>query len=404
MKKKLLLAGAGIALALTFFGCAGIREIAENVRTAVSETVEKAPQIFSSDGKELQRQIEELKKANVEEEMPGHQEYYFHQADEDEKRIYRQIQAGVEDFETDILLTTADDALIDRAYQMVLMDHPEYFWAQNAGTTRKILYSDYAKLEPGYNVSEADAREQTEQLEETAKEILENIPEEESVYLRARLIYEYIISNTEYVRNGNDQNIAGVLLQREAVCAGYARTFQYLCEKAGIECIYVTGDARDTVEGHAWNIVKLDGEYYYVDTTYGDMPEFSSSLKEDHVLYDYFCPFPQEYEQLVTADEGLSLPECTSTANNYYVRNASCFDTFDRDQLYEYFVQETDGKSRVIHFKYSNREAYMQAKEELRGNGLLDALAGYYMDYYGLDTLNYSYGALDELYTFYVGM
>ena len=404
MEKKALLAGAGLVLALTLFGCAGVREMARNVGTAVSETVEKAPQLFSSGGRELERQIEELESASVQEEMPGHQEYYFHQADEQEKKIYRQIQSGIEDFETDILLTTADDSLIDRTYQMVLMDHPEYFWAQNAGNTRKILYSTYARLEPGYNISEEEAREQTAQMEEMAEEILTDIYQEGNIYLTARLIYEYIISDTEYVQNENDQNIAGVFLQREAVCAGYARAFQYLCEKAEIECIYVTGDARDTVEGHAWNIVNLDGDYYYVDATYGDMPEFSSSLQEDQMLYDYFCPFPEEYEQLVTPDAGLVLPACTATANNYYVRNASCFDTFDRQELYNYFVMQIDQKNRVIHFKYTNREAYDRAKAELRENGLLDELAGYYMDYYQLDTLNYRYGALDELYTFYVGM
>lgn len=404
MKKKALLAGAGLVLVLSMFGCAGVREMAENVGMAFSETVEKAPHLFSSGGRELKRQIEELESASVPEEMPGHQEYYFHQADEQEKRIYRQIQSGIEEFETDILLTTADDDLIDRAYQKVLMDHPEYFWAQNAGNTRKILYTTYARLQPGYNISASEARSQTEQIEKLADEILAEVDQKENTYLTARLIYEHIITDTEYVQNENDQNIAGVFLQNEAVCAGYARAFQYLCEKAGIECIYVTGDARDTVEGHAWNMIKLDGEYYYVDVTYGDMPEFSSSLEENQVLYDYFCPFPEEYEQLVTPDAGLVLPSCTATANNYYVRNASCFEEFDRTEVYNYFVYQIDEKNRVIHFKYTNREAYERAKTELRDNGLLDELAGYFMDYYGLDTLNYRYGTLDELYTFYVGM
>lgn len=50
------------------------------------------------------------------------------------------------------------------------------------------------------------------------------------------------------------------------VCAGYARAFQYLCSLGGIECHYVTGYVSDG-ENHAWNIVVIDGENYFVDLT-----------------------------------------------------------------------------------------------------------------------------------------
>ena len=70
----------------------------------------------------------------------------------------------------------------------------------------------------------------------------------------------------------HDQNIARVFWKKQAVCAGYARAVQYLLERLGIPCIYVEGNTIGSSEGHAWNIVQIGGQYYYVDATNGDQP------------------------------------------------------------------------------------------------------------------------------------
>jgi len=66
------------------------------------------------------------------------------------------------------------------------------------------------------------------------------------------------------------------------VCEGYAKTMEILLEKAGIETYYVTGKANGG--GHAWNIVKLDGDYFHIDTTWDDpVPN-----REGEISYKYF--------------------------------------------------------------------------------------------------------------------
>ena len=49
---------------------------------------------------------------------------------------------------------------------------------------------------------------------------------------------------------------------------------QYLLERLDIPCIYVDGSTKGSTEGHAWDIVKIGQEYYYVDATNGDQPDF----------------------------------------------------------------------------------------------------------------------------------
>ena len=78
-----------------------------------------------------------------------------------------------------------------------------------------------------------------------------------------------LILRTEYEQGSADsQTICSVLLNQRSVCQGYAKTFQYLCQLAGIPAMLVTGDVNG--EGHAWNIVFLDGDWYYIDPTWGD--------------------------------------------------------------------------------------------------------------------------------------
>ena len=81
-------------------------------------------------------------------------------------------------------------------------------------------------------------------------------------------VYEKIVDEVDYDESAPDnQNIYSIFVNRQSVCAGYSKATQYLLEQLGVFCTYVTGK---TTEGgnHAWNLVKCNGDYYYVDTTW----------------------------------------------------------------------------------------------------------------------------------------
>ena len=68
----------------------------------------------------------------------------------------------------------------------------------------------------------------------------------------------------------DNTNPYGMLVKGYGVCLGYATSFQLLMDLAGIECITVIGAAYGSSEDHAWNMVRLDGEWYCVDVTWDD--------------------------------------------------------------------------------------------------------------------------------------
>jgi len=75
----------------------------------------------------------------------------------------------------------------------------------------------------------------------------------------------YILDNVEYditqTKESNENPLTCVLEDGKGVCASYAYFTQVLLKKAGINSFKIEND------NHAWNAVKLDNKYYYIDTT-----------------------------------------------------------------------------------------------------------------------------------------
>ena len=354
-------------------------------------------------------EVEELRQMEVAQSEEGHQEYYFKQLNEEEQRVYRELLKGIRAREKDFYLTLSQDDSIDRCYHAVLKDHPEIFWVHNHEKIYKTTYSDsdYCTFTPGYIYTESEISEIQNAMEAGFQEVSSLIPADASDYEKVRIVYTYVIDNTQYQASDDDQSIAGVFWKKEAVCAGYAGAVQYLLERIGVPCIYVDGSTQGSTEGHAWNIVKLDGEYYYVDATNGDQPDFlngNAAQMEEHktIIYDYLCPFPEEYEKKYIRSEELTVPDCTAKDMNFYVLNQGCFDGYDWETIYDYCKMRLDNGAAVVRFKFSNQEAFAAACNELLDNGEVQNVAQYYMKQNGLGQVEYHYGVLDNFYTIYL--
>ena len=88
--------------------------------------------------------------------------------------------------------------------------------------------------------------------------------------------HDYILDSVDYLYDGNGDpsdetfvhNIVGVIENMGAVCEGYAKSFQLVCDYCDIPSLMVTGSSNS--QSHAWNIVEIDDEWYWVDTTWDD--------------------------------------------------------------------------------------------------------------------------------------
>lgn len=90
-------------------------------------------------------------------------------------------------------------------------------------------------------------------------------------------LYDWVVRNVDYCwdhaelpdkANRATYTPYGGLVEREAICLGYASTFQLLMEMAGVECLTVVGASHASTVDHAWNMVRLNGQWYCVDVTW----------------------------------------------------------------------------------------------------------------------------------------
>lgn len=336
---------------------------------------------------------EQTQEAGEEFDDPAQWTYAYDQLEEAAKSWYRVINASLLSM-ADTPVTLSEEGLtgglteedIDRIFQCVLLDHPEYFFVTGYQYTKYTRGDELVSIEfiGTYSMDKPTALSRKAEIEESAAGILSGISGEATDYEKVRYVYETIIEKTEYNMDAPDnQNIYSVLRGGASVCQGYAKTTQFLLNRLGVKCTLVQGIVKDG-EGHAWNMVMVDGEYYYLDTTWGDasyqmVNVDSSNVKLPTISYDYLCVTTGDLLRTHTLESIVPMPECTSVNANYYVREGCYFTSFDENQI-NILIQKIVAEGREeLYFKCAGEDVYATFREKLiDGEGIFDYLGDSY--------------------------
>lgn len=232
-----------------------------------------------------------------------------------QKRIYAELFKTVENHGEYIDLSDfgATKADVDAAYWAFDFENPQFFWLANG---YKVLHSGgyVLKLYPTYSRTESEAAALLPKFEAAADSIIENAAKQPSLFEQVKYLHDSLIDMTVYSTSGgvSKSEADGPLLNGKALCEGYSKAFMYLCQKSGIECICIAGYSG---ENHMWNMIKLDGEWYHMDTTWDD-PRVSGDKQV--IRYDYFCLNDEEISADHTIRNNFITPKATATKYNYY--------------------------------------------------------------------------------------
>lgn len=281
-----------------------------------------------------------------------------------------------------------DDTDVDRIFQCVMGDHPELFFVEGYSFTQYLRGDKVISIEFSgtYNVDLDTALKRRDEIQAAAGEILAGVQADASEYDKVKYVYDTLIRNTEYDLEAPDtHNIYSVFVNHRSVCQGYAKATQYLLNKLGVECALVLG-AVDTGEGHAWNLVKVDGSHYFVDTTWGDVSyqvedggdaEDGGGCAAPEINYDYLNVTTEELLRTHTIGGEVPMPVCTAKKANYYVREGALFTSYDREQMEALFRKAAESGQGSVTVKCSDRECFQEILTAfIDGQEIFDYLEG----------------------------
>ena len=281
----------------------------ENVVTIFQQGEEKeekdikAPKIIENpfegikDGK---KEVNEVDYSNITVDK-----YFYNQLEEESKTIYKAFESNKENMKTgtykielgssfsDLLSQADGQDQLGKYYQSAIeaytYDNPDVFYLSpnkmylNIETTtkgKKVTYGVYINNgnEANYLIDEFSSKEQVnkaiQEIEKERNYILQN--KRANTFDNINMVHDYLVDKIEYdstISKANIYNIYGAMVNGEAVCEGYARSFKYLMDALNIPCTLVIGKGRNSegkTENHAWNYVQLGNKWYAVDATWDD--------------------------------------------------------------------------------------------------------------------------------------
>ena len=280
-------------------------------------------------------------------------------------KIYDRLLEMAENFTVDkVSLPTNQKITHDEAWLVTAAfysDYPELFWARPSFWYNKntMLCSE---IQLNYNSHIYNLNTELPLFLETAETILAGMPTG-SDYEKELYLHDALIKKVTYTYSKlEEQNGYTTLVEGKGVCAGYAFALQYLLMRAGIQSYYVVGYAG---ENHAWNLAKIDGEWYYVDATWDDPLTGSgsdSAYSPFHTYFNLSAEMMAEDHTLSGQPYNVPLEDCTATDAFYHNVNHTAVSTSDTD-LVSKVADLLQRNSGIAHLYVTDSNPVMAARE-----------------------------------------
>lgn len=247
---------------------------------------------------------------------------------------------------------------ISRIFEAFFRDNPQFFFLDRTysisgeQTETDIIYNVFLLQ---YTMDTKQRSEAIDQLNKSVATMLTGLPTtddefELEMFLHNRLlthcVYDDIAATSSSSVHANAYSAYGALVEGKAVCEGYAKAMQLLLENVGIDSTVILGQSAQDGEPHMWNLVQINDEYYYLDPTWND--------SENGIHYSYFnMTSTQLLRSHIIDNNQLICMECTAKKDNYFKRNGTYIDTFERETIAQVISERLMKGDTAIHLQFA---------------------------------------------------
>ena len=205
-------------------------------------------------------------------DIPPKQQMYLESADTDlqlQEYLYAELLKVSPNIKIDNNKYKYSSTAFKELYCNVINDHPDLFYVSSSYSTS--IYSiskNVASVTPSYTLSQneiADAKIVFNNGVDKALSLIDNSMDDMQ---KALVLHDYICDKAVYERPGEIAHSAyGFFKDGKIVCSGYSLTYSYLLNKVGVQCEFESSSPMQ----HAWNLVKINNNWYHADLTYDDI-------------------------------------------------------------------------------------------------------------------------------------
>ncbi|MCL2300899.1 MAG: hypothetical protein FWC27_12225 [Firmicutes bacterium] len=259
----------------------------------------------------------------------GHTRGHYGNLNEAERAAYDLILERLPRFPESIRLADLSTEGLDRVFAALVLDQPLLFHISTTNYTKLTQEGQATAFMPEYRMGREEYAARCEALAKAVETFA--VPAGGTPFDCELALHDQLIRRCAYAEDftqAEKSTAYGALVEGSASCEGYARAFQLLMDLQGIDCYIVTGEATNSAGdavGHAWNKVRVEGEWYQTDATWNDPVTEDGSHVTSHAYFN-----------LTDEEIGLSHEltdtrnPCTATAANYYIRKGLEFSGLDR--------------------------------------------------------------------------
>lgn len=272
----------------------------------------------------------------------GDKPLYYTYLTDTQKQIYRYMKTAAQEMTVGLFsigaVKNSEDRFTDItvAFRALSADNPQIFWLPSS----YLLSPDGSSVAFSYSEKGADytktpqQKSQAEiQLTTTVNNLAAQANQLSSRFEKEVFFHDWLCENVVYKDDGTDDAYTayGALINGAAVCEGYSRAMQLLCDSVGIPCTVVYGSSRGV--GHMWNIVNPGDGWCHLDVTWDDDEKYNitrhayfnltdTQILSDHDIFEVVKP--NRY-YIGDDDFNIYLYECSSDKYNYFTKKNLIF-------------------------------------------------------------------------------